>query len=171
MCQVTCWRSFTGSPSDSVGPIKYRVASMVWQCQFGIAPTYLIDLCRPVSGSRSNRSLQCRVCTHREGGCSQSCSPVPAELVLSWPRRYGIASLCASYLGHFQTHSIINWKLFFLTVLESGGPLSSFLEEMLHKSLNEWKKVIRNFSIFRITCYFFGFPLEKAEITSPMTLQ
>ena len=29
-------------------------------------------------------------------------------------------------------------KLFFLTVLESGAPLSSFLEEVLYKSLNEW---------------------------------
>src|SRR6218665_3982210 len=28
-------------------------------------------------------------------------------------------------------------KLFFLTVLESGAPLSSFLEEVLYKSLNE----------------------------------
>ena len=27
--------------------------------------------------------------------------------------------------------------LFFLTVLESGSPLSSFLEEALYKSLNE----------------------------------
>src|SRR6218665_859930 len=30
--------------------IEYRVASMVWRCQLGLAPTYLIDLCRPVSG-------------------------------------------------------------------------------------------------------------------------
>ena len=61
-------------------------------------------------------------------------------LVLLWPRRYGIASLLcyASYLGHFQTHSIVNEKLFVLTVLESGAPLSSFLEEVLYKSLNEW---------------------------------
>lgn len=38
--------------------IEYRVASMVWRCQLGLAPTYLIDLCRPVSGSRSSRSLR-----------------------------------------------------------------------------------------------------------------
>src|SRR6218665_2799985 len=37
--------------------IEYRVASMVWQCQLGLSSTYLIDLCRPVSGSRSSRSL------------------------------------------------------------------------------------------------------------------
>src|SRR6218665_2597646 len=30
--------------------IEYRVTSMVWRCQLGLAPTYLIDLCRPVSG-------------------------------------------------------------------------------------------------------------------------
>src|SRR6218665_224660 len=38
--------------------IEYRVASMVWRCQLGLAPTYLIDLCRPVSGSRSSHSLR-----------------------------------------------------------------------------------------------------------------
>ena len=31
---------------------------MVWRCQLGLAPTYLIDPCRPVSGSRSSRSLR-----------------------------------------------------------------------------------------------------------------
>src|SRR6218665_891857 len=38
--------------------IEYKVASLVWRCQLGLAPTYLIDLCRPVSGSRSSRSLR-----------------------------------------------------------------------------------------------------------------
>ena len=37
-----------------------------------------------------------------------------------------------------RTLSIINWKRFFLTMLELGAPLSSFLKEMLYKSLNEW---------------------------------
>jgi len=37
-----------------------------------------------------------------------------------------------SYLGRFPTHSVIVLKLFFLTVLESGAPLSSSgLEEAL----------------------------------------
>src|SRR6218665_1973799 len=27
-----------------------QLMSMVWRCQLGLAPTYLIDLCRPVSG-------------------------------------------------------------------------------------------------------------------------
>src|SRR6218665_3131979 len=38
--------------------IEYRVASMVWRCQLGLAPTYVIDLCRPVLGSRNGRSLR-----------------------------------------------------------------------------------------------------------------
>ena len=39
---------------------------------------------------------------------------------------------CASYVGRFRTHSIVVLKLFFLTVLESGAPLSSSgLEEAL----------------------------------------
>src|SRR6218665_80594 len=37
--------------------IQHRVVSLVWRCQRGLAPTYLIDLCRPVSGARGRRSL------------------------------------------------------------------------------------------------------------------
>src|SRR6218665_3611893 len=133
MYRVTCWRSFLIRQY-----IEYRVASMVWRCQLGLAPTYLIDL------FRLYRVLEVvALCAHRRGGCSQSRLPVPlscrAALVLLWPRQYGMASLLryASYLGHFQTHSLINLKLFFLTVLKSGAPLSRFLEEVLYKSLNE----------------------------------
>jgi len=48
---------------------------------------------------------------------------------------------CNSYLWHFLTHSIITWQLFSLTVLELGAPLSSFLEEVLCKSLNDWENL------------------------------
>jgi len=54
--------------------------------------------------------------------------------------RGGMASLlsCASSLGRFPTHYFVILKLFFLTVLESGAPLSSSeLEEALWKFLNE----------------------------------
>ena len=86
------------------------------------------------------------LCAHRRGDCSQSRSPVPpscrAALVLLWPQRYGIASLLryASYLGHFQTHYIINWKLFFLTVLESGAPqsLSVWVISLKRCYINPW---------------------------------
>ena|SRR6218665_990481 len=32
--------------------IEYRVVSLVWRCQLGLAPAYLIDLCQPVSAAR-----------------------------------------------------------------------------------------------------------------------
>ena len=41
--------------------IEYRIASLVWRCQLGLAPTYLLDLCRPVSDSRSGRTLRSAV--------------------------------------------------------------------------------------------------------------
>jgi len=44
---------------------KITVASMVWWCQLGLAPTYLIDLWRPVSSTLRS--------------CSQSCSPYHAD--------------------------------------------------------------------------------------------
>ena len=38
--------------------IDYRIASLVWRCNLGLAPTYLLDLCRPVSESRGSRTLR-----------------------------------------------------------------------------------------------------------------
>ena len=38
--------------------IEYRVASLIWRCQLGLAPTYLLDLCRPLLSTRSNCSLR-----------------------------------------------------------------------------------------------------------------
>jgi len=38
--------------------IEYRVASLMWLCQLGLTPIYLIDLCRSVSGITSGRSLR-----------------------------------------------------------------------------------------------------------------
>src|SRR6218665_1511639 len=38
--------------------MEYRVASFVWRCQLGLAPTYLIDLFRPLSLSPNSRSLR-----------------------------------------------------------------------------------------------------------------
>jgi len=111
----------------------YRVASLVWRCQLGIAPIHLIDLCRSVSGIASGRSL-----SSARRGSSQSRLLVPPSckfaLFALIARRCGMASLlsCASCLGRFPTHSIVVFKLFFLTVLESGAPLSSSgIEEAL----------------------------------------
>jgi len=38
--------------------IEYRIASLVWRCTLGLASTYLLDLCQPVSESRSGRNLR-----------------------------------------------------------------------------------------------------------------
>ena len=58
-------------------------------------------------------------------------------------RLCGMASLlsCASFLGHFRTHSIIVLKLLFLTVLESGAPLSSSRGAIdIFECMNEFNK-------------------------------
>src|SRR6218665_1857841 len=68
--------------------IEHRVASMVWRCQLGLAPTYLIDLCRPVSGSRSSRSMRSSV-----RGQSRACSVVAPTVWNGLP-----PALYASYL-------------------------------------------------------------------------
>ena len=38
--------------------IQYRVVSLVLRCQLGLAPAYLRELCRPVSGAQGSRSLR-----------------------------------------------------------------------------------------------------------------
>ena len=122
--------------------IVYRIASLVWRCQLGLAPSYLRDLCRPVSGAQGSRSLR-----SSERGCSQSRLPAQllCKIVLSqwWaqPSGMGCPWNCACFPERSLTYSILTWKLFFLAVLESGAPLSSYLEEVLYKSpewMNEW---------------------------------
>src|SRR6218665_4182215 len=105
--------------------IEYRVASFVWRFQLDIAPIYLTDLCRSVSGIASGCSLR-----SAGRGSSQSRLLVPLSckpaLFVLMARQCGTASLLsgASYLGRFPTHSIIVLKLLILNVLKSGGSAS-----------------------------------------------
>src|SRR6218665_2619087 len=48
----------TGFLSGSAFSRLYRVVSLVWRCQLGLAPAYLRDLCRSVSGYQVSRSLR-----------------------------------------------------------------------------------------------------------------
>src|SRR6218665_4162567 len=36
----------------------YPIEKRNWRCQLGLAPAYLRDLCRPVSGAQGSRSLR-----------------------------------------------------------------------------------------------------------------
>src|SRR6218665_2734094 len=38
--------------------ISYRIAVLVWRCLLGSAPSYLCELCRPVSGLPGRRALR-----------------------------------------------------------------------------------------------------------------
>jgi len=42
-------------------PISYRIASLVWRCLSGWAPSYLRELCRPLSSCAGHRTLQSSV--------------------------------------------------------------------------------------------------------------
>src|SRR6218665_152754 len=90
--------------------IWYKVASLVWRCQLDIAPIYLIDLCRHVSGIAR--------CALREGGLLVSHMQVRAFCVNAPSVWNGLPLMlrlqeAASYLGRFPTHSIVVLKLFF----------------------------------------------------------
>jgi len=72
--------------------IEYRVASLVWRCQLGIASIYLIDLCRYVSGIASGHSL-------RSAGRGSLSVPFARTTLMQvrtfvlMARRFGMASL------------------------------------------------------------------------------
>src|SRR6218665_440038 len=51
-----CYRFCAGSPCYS--SMEYNVASLVLRCQLGLAPTYLMDPCRSMSGIASGCSLR-----------------------------------------------------------------------------------------------------------------
>src|SRR6218665_3455732 len=118
--------------------IEYRVASLVWRCQLGLAPTYLIDLCRPVSGSRSSRSLR-----SSERGLllvpfarttimqSRACSVV-APMV--WNSLHPAPCLLPRTLSDTFYNQL---KTVLFDRAGVGLHLSSFLDEVLYKSLNE----------------------------------
>src|SRR6218665_2200520 len=83
--------------------IQYRVASLVLRCQLGLAPAYLMDLCRPVSalGARGNRYLR-----SAERKFWWSRFPVQRLCRTAHSLRFGIISLrsCVSSLDYVPIH-------------------------------------------------------------------
>src|SRR6218665_850773 len=93
--------------------IEHRVVSLVWRCQLGLAPAYLIDLCRPVSGAWASRSLHsAEVVPFARTAATQNhifsvaghrvWNDLPQELHL-FPR------LCTdTFLGHLKTYLFVH---------------------------------------------------------------
>src|SRR6218665_1988725 len=85
--------------------IQYRVVSLVWRCQLGLAAAHLIDLCRPVSGEgrscspvRPYASMQNRAFSVAG---PRVWNDLPQELRL-FPR------LCTdTFLGHLKTYLFV----------------------------------------------------------------
>jgi len=48
-------------------------------------------------------------------------------------------------------HATVNWNLWSVTVLEFGAPLSSFLEEVLYKFLNECYSVSKTYAVVLVS--------------------
>ena len=140
LLSLICFTDFAKHPSSSSSPKSYRVGRHLSGSQSLLMayPMLLRDTNRGESLDYASLSF-CSLITLNYLSPVRPYHYHAEQLVQLWPRRYGLTSLLryASYLGHFQTHSIINWKLFFLTVLEPGARLSSFLEEVLCKSLNK----------------------------------
>src|SRR6218665_1512071 len=93
----------------------------------------IVDL----SGIRIHVYVSCSLLS-AERGCSQSrvlyqCHSEPC----CWRLGSDGMEYLAPYLAHLMAHSIIAGELFFLTLLKSEAPLSSFLEKVLYKRLNE----------------------------------
>lgn len=110
---------------------------MVWRCQMGLAPTYLTDLCRPVSGTRSSRSLS----SSQRGLLSiqfARTTIIRAALVLWCVRRSVMASLLR--YAYYDTVSFDSAGV--------GSTSEWFSEKALYKSLNEWMKSLNECHIY-----------------------
>ena len=115
--------------------IIFRIATQVWRCLLGLAPTYLQDLCRPTLGTRGRSSVR-----SMERGSSLSLLPLLSQgrpvhsrwLSLSCGMDFRWRSDC--HPGFFSTHSPLSWKLFFLAAQRPRSLLSSNLEEAQYKS-------------------------------------
>src|SRR6218665_3699490 len=119
--------------------IQYRVVSLVWRCQLGLALAYLIDLCRPVSGAQGRRPLR---------SADREVLVVPfAHTAATQNRAYSVVGLgfgmislrgCTCSLDYSPIHSRSFENLqVYLSALGLRALLSSHLEEALYKFLNE----------------------------------
>jgi len=120
--------------------IEYRVASLVWQCQcqLGIAPIYLIGMCRSVPGITSGRSLR----SAGRGVLSVPFARTSLMLVRAFcvncPSVWNGLPLELRLLSRTLSDTFYCRLKTVLTVLELGAPLSSSgLEKALYKFFNE----------------------------------
>ena len=117
--------------------IEYRIASLVWRCLLGCAPTYLVELCRPVSVVLARRALR---------SASSGKLLVPRVETSTCQRRaFSVVgpsvwnSLPLQVRLLPRVDSSVFYKLlktFCFTVVGLGALLSGFLEEALYKFLN-----------------------------------
>ena len=108
---------------------------MVWRCLLGLAPLYLRELCCPLCSAMSSRSLHSSQqglllvpFARTSAKQSRAFSMVGPSIWNGLPSQLRIFPRALSPVFFF-----LNLRLLFLSVLESGAPLSSSLEEALYK--------------------------------------
>src|SRR6218665_2333359 len=128
MCDILYWLPVSQC-------ILYRISALVWRSVTGCAPSYLTDLCRPVSDLASRRPLrssargellvpQARSALKQRRAFSVICPSTWNELPLIHSTCY-LRTTCLLY-ARFLRH-------FSLTVAGLRAPLSRFLEGALYK--------------------------------------
>ena len=127
MCDVLHWL-----PASK--RISYRIAALVWRCLTGSAPSYLSDLCRPVSDLASRRALRssAKGSYWSLGPAPRSDSVEPSRL-LAPPLGMGSRLRYAYCPGIICLLSTNCSSPFSLAVAGLGAPLSRLLEEALYK--------------------------------------
>src|SRR6218665_3229586 len=114
--------------------ILYRISALVWRSVTGCAPSYLTDLCRPVSDLASRRALRssARVSSWFLGPALRL-SSVELSLLLAPPLGMNSLLHSACYLTTTCLLSASFLRHFSLTVAGLRAPLSRFLEGALYK--------------------------------------
>ena len=112
--------------------ISYRIASLVWRCLSGWAPSYLRELCRPLSSCTGRRALRSSVHGDLAVPFARSATMQSRSFSVVGPTTWNGLPLDLRHLPNCsQFHQLL--KTAFSAWPGSGAPLSRDLEGALYK--------------------------------------
>src|SRR6218665_299848 len=114
--------------------ISYRIASLVWRCLSSWAPSYLRELCRPLSSCAGRRTLRPSALGHLVVPFARSATMQIRSFSVFGPKTWNGLPVD---LRHLQNGACSQFHHLLKTVLSawpgSGAPQSRYLEGALYK--------------------------------------
>src|SRR6218665_176229 len=114
--------------------ISYRIASLVWRCLSGWAPSYLHELCRPLSSCAGRHRLRSSAQGNLVVPFTRSATMQTGSFSVVGPATWNGLPVDLRYLQMVPVlNSTTFSRLFFSAWPGSGLPLSRYLEGVLYK--------------------------------------